>query len=124
MNDFLVNKPGCFTKAEHLMIPQHARPGASMLEKLDLDPGISSMVLQQHENFDGTGYPNNLSGEQIHPGTRFIRIVNTSDAITSYRGYRTVQTAGKALSIIEPEAKNSDPQLIEIFRKMRIHTKR
>src|SRR5574340_1632304 len=80
MNDFPMNKPGRFTGAGHLMVQQHVMLEASILDKLDLDPDISSMVLQHHENFDGSGYPNGLSGEQICLGARIFRIVDTYDA--------------------------------------------
>jgi putative nucleotidyltransferase with HDIG domain len=119
INDFIVTKPGKFTEAEYMLIQQHAVLGARMLEKLDLDPDIRTMVVQHHENFDGSGYPYNLSGEQISVGARIIRVTDTYDALTSHRGYRPAYSPQKAITIMELEEKFFDPELLEAFFKMR-----
>jgi HD-GYP domain-containing protein (c-di-GMP phosphodiesterase class II) len=106
------------------MIEQHAMLGAAILEKLDIDPHIIAMVLQHHENYDGSGYPQGLSGEQICLGARIIRIVDTYDALTTHRGYRPAQSTRQALSVMKAAAKDFDPQLMEIFRKLRVRIKR
>jgi putative nucleotidyltransferase with HDIG domain len=124
MNDFLMSKPGTFTQAEHMMIQQHAMLGAGILEKLELDPDIIEIVLQHHENYDGSGYPQGLRGEQICLGARIIRIVDTYDALTTHRGYRLPQSSRKALAIMEAAGKDFDPHLLDLFRKMRSRTKR
>jgi putative nucleotidyltransferase with HDIG domain len=119
INDFILHKPGRLTEAEYLMVQQHAMLGAQIIDKLNLDPLISEIILQHHENFDGTGYPNNLSGEQITFEARIIRITDVYDALTTNRGYRAAYTRKQALSIMEMERLHFDPQLLETFFKMR-----
>jgi putative two-component system response regulator len=118
INEFIINKPGRFTEAEYLMIQHHAQLGASLIETLGLDPLIPSIILHHHENFDGTGYPGRLKGDQIPFEARIIRITDTYDALTSNRGYRPAYTPKKALAIMEQDHVFFDPELLEIFFRM------
>lgn len=118
INEFIINKPGRFTEAEYLMVQHHAQLGANLIETLRLDPIIPLMILHHHENFDGSGYPNQLKGNQIPLGSRIIRITDTYDALTSYRGYRAAYSRKKALAIMEEEQTFFDPELLDIFFRM------
>jgi HD-GYP domain-containing protein (c-di-GMP phosphodiesterase class II) len=118
INEFIINKPGRFTEAEYLMVQHHAQLGANLIETLNLDASIPSIILHHHENFDGSGYPGKLRGDQIPFESRIIRITDTYDALTSNRGYRPAYSTKKALKIMEQEEHFFDPQLLEIFFKM------
>jgi putative two-component system response regulator len=124
INEFIINKPGRFTEAEYHMVQHHSQLGASLIEKLDLDPHISSIILHHHENFDGTGYPHKLKGEQIPLEARIVRITDTYDALTSDRGYRDAYSHKKALAIMEQDHVLFDPQLLQVFFKMQHSRKR
>jgi len=119
INEFIVNKPGRFTEAEYLMIQHHAQLGANLIETLNLDPLIALIIRHHHENFDGSGYPHKLRGDQIPLESRIIRITDTYDALTSNRGYRVAYTRKKALAIMEQNHSFFDPVLLEVFFKMR-----
>ena len=123
INEFIVNKPGRFTEAEYLMIQHHAQLGANLVETLNLDPLIPLIIRHHHENFDGSGYPHKLKGDQIPLESRIIRITDTYDALTSNRGYRIAYTRKKALAIMEQDHSFFDPNLLEIFFEMR-HSKK
>ena len=118
INEFVINKPGRFTEAEYIMVQQHSMLGSKLVENLELDPLIPEIILDHHENFDGTGYPNGLRGEEIPLEARIIRITDTYDALTSDRGYRPAYTQEEAIKIMEGEQRFFDPQLLEIFFKM------
>lgn len=118
INEFIINKPGRFTEAEYLMVQHHAQLGANLIETLNLDPLIPLIIQHHHENFDGSGYPAGLKGEQIPLEARIIRITDTYDALTSNRGYRSAYSHKKALSIMEKDHVFFDPQLLKIFFKM------
>ena len=118
INEFIINKPGRFTEAEYLMVQHHAQLGANLLETLKLDPQIPLIILHHHENFDGSGYPYQLKGDQIPLASRIIRITDTYDALTSNRGYRAAYSPKKALSIMAEDHRFFDPDLLEIFFKM------
>jgi putative two-component system response regulator len=123
INEFIVSKPGRFTEAEYLMVQHHAQLGANLIETLRLDPQIHLMILHHHENFDGSGYPHRLKGDEILFEARIIRITDTYDALTSDRGYRPAYSSKKALAIMEQEHAFFDPELLEVFFRMRGHKK-
>jgi HD-GYP domain-containing protein (c-di-GMP phosphodiesterase class II) len=79
------------------------------------------MVLHHHEFFDGSGYPEALTGEKIPLGARIITIADSYDTITSDRSYKKGRTADQALSELERCAGTQfDPRLIAAFvRAMR-----
>jgi len=79
------------------------------------------MVLHHHEFFDGSGYPEALSGKIIPLGARIITIADSYDTITSDRSYKKGRTAEQALSELERCAGTQfDPALVEAFvRTMR-----
>ncbi len=79
------------------------------------------MVLHHHEFFDGSGYPEALSGEKIPLGARIITIADSYDTITSDRSYKKGRTAEQALSELERCANSQfDAHLVEAFvRAMR-----
>ena len=117
INEFVINKPGHFTEAEYIMVQQHAQIGASFVKTLDIDPSIHSIILNHHENFDGTGYPHGEKGDEIPLGARIIRIADTYDALTSNRGYRAAYSHKKSLEIMERDAQFFDPTLLDLFFK-------
>ena len=118
INEFVINKPGRFTEAEYIMVQQHSMLGSKLIESLELDPLIPEIILDHHENFDGTGYPHGKKGEAIPLEARIIRITDTYDALTSDRGYRPAYTHREAIQIMEEDRHCFDPQLLEIFFKM------
>lgn len=119
INDFIINKPGRFTEAEYLMVQHHAELGANLVETLELDPLIPSIIRHHHENFDGSGYPDRLQGDQIPLEARIIRITDTFDALTGNRGDRAAYSPRKAREIMEENHRHFDPQLLELFFKSR-----
>lgn len=123
INDFIIHKPGRFTEAEFMMVQHHAGLGARIIEKLNLDPLIADIILQHHENFNGTGYPHKLQGEQIVFEARIIRITDTYDALTTDRGYRPAYSHKQALATMEKDHAFFDPLLLETFFKMNITKK-
>lgn len=119
INEFILNKPGRFTEAEYIMVQQHSMLGSKLIKSLELDPLIPEIILNHHENFDGTGYPHGEKGESIPLEARIIRVTDSYDALTSDRGYRPAHTHNEAVHIMEQDQHCFDPQLLEIFFKMR-----
>jgi HD-GYP domain-containing protein (c-di-GMP phosphodiesterase class II) len=73
------------------------------------------MIRHHHENFDGSGYPDGLSGEEIPVGARIIMIADTIDAMTTDRPYRRAMSLAKALEELEKYAGSQfDPQLVRV----------
>ena len=122
ISDYVLNKQGRYTETEYLTIQQHTLLGAKLLEPLDIDPAIRLTILNHHENYDGTGYPNKVKGDNIPVESRILRIVDTYDALTSPRGYRPAYTPEQALGIMKRDESFFDPNLLELFFKLKPET--
>lgn len=93
-------KPESLTKAEYDSIKQHPEYGAELLHgNAPLDVEIS--IIQHHERYNGTGYPNRLCANKIHLNAQIIAIADVFDALTSNRPYRRSLPPYHALEIIE-----------------------
>lgn len=79
-------------------------------------PNIADGALYHHEKYDGTGYPNGLSGENIPLAARIIALADAYDAITSDRVYRKRLEEEEALKEIKEMAGTQfDPKVVEAF---------
>jgi diguanylate cyclase (GGDEF)-like protein len=117
----ILNKSGPLNPEEWETMKTHVLFGAKVLEPLVPLARIREMVLHHHEFFDGSGYPNALSGEKIPLGARIITIADSYDTITSDRSYKKGRTAEQALSELERCANSQfDSKLVAAFvRAMR-----
>ena len=74
------------------------------------------MVLQHHERFDGKGYPDGLSGEEIELGARILAVADVFDALKSDRPYREGWPLERVNELILNEGgRQFDPQVVEAF---------
>jgi len=82
-------------------IKAHPRRGADLLQSLDRIPAeILAMVRQHHECPDGSGYPRGLTGRDLHPWARALRILDSYEAMTSLRPWRPPLSGRQALHIM------------------------
>ena len=98
--DSVLMKEGPLSPEEWRMMEAHPRMGASILTPIRLYPDVVGAVLSHHENYDGTGYPYGLSGDEIPPIARIIRVVDSFDAMTSARAYRASRHMDEAIEEI------------------------
>jgi diguanylate cyclase (GGDEF)-like protein/putative nucleotidyltransferase with HDIG domain len=117
----ILNKSGPLNPEEWDTMKTHVAFGAKLLEPLAPLARIRQMVLHHHEFFDGSGYPEALSGRNIPLGARIVTIADSYDTITSDRSYKKGRTAEEALAELERCANTQfDPELIAVFvRAMR-----
>jgi len=101
--DEILQKPGPLTPAERAIIETHATLGYERLVRMDeADPLILGLVRHHHERWDGLGYPDRLKGEAIPLGARYFAVIDSFDAMTSLRAYRTdVGADAAAKAIVE-----------------------
>jgi diguanylate cyclase (GGDEF)-like protein len=95
--DSLLQAPRALTAIEFETIKAHPALGYSLLEGLGIAP-IDEWILHHHENWDGTGYPDRLAGEEIPLGARIIRVADAFEAMTANRPYRAAQSVEYALA--------------------------
>ena len=116
--DNILNKPGRFTDDEFEVMKTHAQIGYEMLKtspKTILK--AAAIIAHQHqEKYDGSGYPQNLKGEDIHIYGRITALADVFDALGSERVYKKAWNDDEIFKLFkEQRAKHFDPKLIDIF---------
>src|SRR5207244_4222623 len=86
--EHILNKPGKLTPAEFEQMKLHVDVGADILSSIDFPYPVVPIVRAHHENWDGSGYPRGIRGEEIPIGARILSVVDCYDALTSDRPYR------------------------------------
>jgi diguanylate cyclase (GGDEF)-like protein/putative nucleotidyltransferase with HDIG domain len=117
----ILNKNGPLNPEEWETMKSHVKFGAKILDPLTPLAHIREMVLHHHEFFDGSGYPEALSGEKIPLGARIIAVADAYDTITSDRTYKKARNATDALAELERCANAQfDGAIVKLFvRTMR-----
>ena len=115
--DEILNKPGKLNDDEFERIKSHVDQGVQLLRNT---PGLGEasmqVISQHHERFDGTGYPNSISGKEISLYGQMAAIVDVYDAISSERVYHRGMSPTQALKkLLEWSNHHFDPQLVQSF---------
>jgi putative nucleotidyltransferase with HDIG domain len=114
--EHILNKPGRLTASEFETMKRHAPIGAQILASIEFPYPVAPVVRHHHENWDGTGYPDGLKGEEIPLGARILSVVDCFDALTSDRPYRSRMSEPDALRIIlERRGTQYDPAVVDAF---------
>ena len=103
----IINKTGILTKEEFSEMKKHPKAGLEILElKSRVDSLCLKIVVQHHENHDGTGYPHGIGGSDIHLFGSISRIIDVYDAMTSNRPYAVAKRPFAALAEMKAEMSN------------------
>ena len=127
VDDAVLRKPGRFTEEEFAQMKHHAAEGARVIHEILLhtDDELFKVVAENvahyhHERWDGSGYPEGLSKEQIPVEARIMAVADVYDALVSKRVYKEAFDFTKADTIImEGMGTQFDPQLKEIYEQAR-----
>ena len=111
----IINKPGALTPDERAIINMHTIEGERLLSQVGGILGnVGRIVRSCHEDWDGTGYPDGLAGEEIPLAARIVRCCDAFSAITTDRPYRAARSVGEALDELRRCAGTDfDPQVVE-----------
>jgi diguanylate cyclase (GGDEF)-like protein/putative nucleotidyltransferase with HDIG domain len=121
----IINKPGKLTAEEFEKMKVHPLVGAEILERVAFPYPVAPIVRSHHERWDGTGYPEGLSGEQIPIGARILATVDCLDALASHRQYRPALPLVEAMAKVKEMAgKWFDPQVVEILESRYVELER
>lgn len=96
----------------------HSKMSYDILQYYDFSPFILQSVLYHHENYDGSGYPENLKGDDIPFGARVMRAADTFTALISDRPYRKAFDIDTAMEIMIEEIQNYDMEVFINFQKI------
>ncbi len=114
--DAILNKPGPLSEGEWVQMRRHSSLGVDILEGIMFFQGAIDIVGASHEQYDGSGYPHGLKGEEIPLGARIFAVVDALDAITSDRPYRKAQSFDEALKEIKSKRGTQfDPKVIDAY---------
>ena len=86
--DEIINKTSELTDEEYALIQSHPVLGYEILSNMKRFPELAQAARWHHENYDGTGYPDRISGADIPFEVRIIAVADSYDAMTSNRSYR------------------------------------
>jgi diguanylate cyclase (GGDEF)-like protein/PAS domain S-box-containing protein len=117
--DRILFKPGPLTDEEYEEMKGHCEIGFRIAQSVpDLHP-IAEWILKHHERWDGGGYPQGLSGEDIPLPCRILAIADAYDAMTSNRPYRNAMAKREAVQELQRCAGTQfDPDLVDQFIKI------
>lgn len=114
--EHILNKPGKLSPQEYEKMKTHVTIGADILSGIDFPYPVIPFVRHHHENWDGSGYPDGLKGEDIPLGARILSVVDCFDALTSDRPYRRALTTDAAIEILRERCGTMyDPRVVEKF---------
>jgi diguanylate cyclase (GGDEF)-like protein len=110
--DRILQKPEALTFDEARLMRTHPELGASLLDGLEIGP-VDRWIRHHHEHWDGSGYPDRLSAEDIPLGSRIILVADAFDAMTSNRSYRPAMSVDGALAeLCAKAASQFDPEVV------------
>jgi diguanylate cyclase (GGDEF)-like protein/putative nucleotidyltransferase with HDIG domain len=102
--DAILLKPASLTQDEWALMQRHAEEGARIIDRLGFLNDAVPAIRHHHERFDGTGYPDRLTGEDIPLGARIIHVADALDSMLTTRIYRAARPAAEALQELRASA--------------------
>ena len=119
ISDVIINLNRPLTTDEFREIKKHPVIGAQILQNIKKMPELATGARWHHEQFDGSGYPDGLKGEEIPEAARIIAVADAYDAMTSYRSYRDAMSqADVRAEILRCSGTQFDPVFAEIMVQM------
>ncbi len=116
--DNILLKPDKFNAEEWGVMKSHSEIGADIVSRLGLDEStaVSEAIRHHHENFNGSGYPANISGESIPIQSRIISIADSYDAMREARPYHQPRSHKEVMSkLLDEKCEKYDPYILNKF---------
>lgn len=115
--EHIISKPGKLTPEEFAKMKVHPVVGAEILEQVRFPYPVAPIVRSHHEKWDGSGYPDGLSGDAIPIGARILSAVDCLDALASDRQYRPALPLDEAMAHVERDSgKAFDPRVVAALK--------
>lgn len=122
--DSILLKKGELTLEERELIKQHVLIGEKICRPMQHRQGIAQIIRHHHERWNGSGYPDGLSGDQIPLLAQIFQILDIYDALTSKRPYKQALEPKPALEILKQEGEKGwrNPELVQKFTQFIDHS--
>ncbi|MBE9029094.1 two-component system response regulator [filamentous cyanobacterium LEGE 11480] len=116
--DAILLKPGRFTPAEFELMKQHTLIGENICKPLRTMQGVVPIIRHHHERWDGSGYPDQLQGDEIPYLAQIFQLIDIYDALVSERPYKDGMTPEHALEMMQKEVDKGwrNPALFKQFK--------
>lgn len=112
----VLNKKMPLTPEEWDLLKQHPANGTAIISPVKSLEEVIPIILHHHERYDGTGYPSNLSGEDIPYLARVLSVADSFDAMTSHRPYRAAKTFEEGIEELKVcSSTQFDPRIVKVF---------
>lgn len=122
IGEHLLNKNGGLTDEEFRIFASHPVIGETILKTVEFFQPCLPIVRSHHERFDGRGYPDGISGEEIDPLVRIVSIADSFDAMTSNRPYRKALPIEVAIGELRKgKGTQFDPDFVDAFIDGSVH---
>lgn len=119
ISDLVLNKKGRLNADEFDVIKKHPEVGANMVCSIGFLEDVAEIIRYHHKWFDGSGYPADVTTEQIPLGSRIIAVADAFDAMTCDRVYRSRLSAETALQRLENGSGSQfDGQVVQVFKEV------
>jgi diguanylate cyclase (GGDEF)-like protein/putative nucleotidyltransferase with HDIG domain len=123
--EHILNKPGRLSPEEFEKMKIHPVVGADILERVRFPYPVVPIVRSHHEAWDGTGYPDGLSGEDIPIGARILSVVDCFDALACDRPYRRGLPLDEAMAFVSARAGTQfDPGIVKVLQENYVRLER
>jgi HD-GYP domain-containing protein (c-di-GMP phosphodiesterase class II) len=107
------------TEADWEIVKKHPAQGARLVRRVDGYGPVADIILAHHERMDGTGYPNNMPGEQIPLISRMISVADTFDVMTARDSYRRPVPRAEAIAELRRVSGTQlDGDVVEAFIRL------
>jgi putative two-component system response regulator len=118
--DAILFKPGPLDDAEWTLMRAHTVKGEDICRGIRALEPVLPIIRHHHERWDGSGYPDGLSGERIPLLARILQVADVYDALTSVRPYKRALSPAEALAVLDGEARRGwrDPRLVGLLHKL------
>lgn len=114
--DAILCKAGPLSSVEYDIIKSHVQIGAGIVEHVKGLEGVARAILHHHERYDGLGYPSGLAGATIPLASKIISVVDSFDALTTDRPYRSAAALESAISELQRcSGTQFDPTIVDAF---------
>ncbi len=120
LGDYLYGRRKNALKIEEIKyVRMHPALGFKFLNERNIgDEKLRQAIYHHHENYDGSGYPDNIKGEEIPIGARILRVCDVYSALISERPYRAAYDKDTAMELMIDEVKNFDMKVFLAFMRV------
>ena len=116
ISDRVLRKKSILSDEDWVLIKMHPTIGSNIVSSIEAYPALATTISAHQEKYDGTGYPEGLSGKNIPLGARILGIADAYQAMVEHRYYREARTHEEAVAELHKvKGTQFDPEVLDVF---------